>query len=45
MHQEHTELAHRLDTLGMKMESMDKKLDILVNIATRPSSYELDAGH
>lgn len=43
MHQEHTELAHQLDALSMKMDSMDKKLDLLVNIATRPSSYELDS--
>ena len=43
MHKEHVELAHKLDSLGMKMEAMDKKLDILVNIATRPSAYELDS--
>ena len=45
MHEEHIELAHKLDSLGMKMEVMDKKLDILVNIATRPSAYELDSSH
>lgn len=43
MYEEHIELAHKLDSLGMKMEAMDKKLDILVNIATRPSAYELDS--
>lgn len=43
MHEEHAELAHKLDALGMKMEAMDKKLDILVNIAVRPSAYELDS--
>ena len=43
MHEEHVELAHKLDAFGMKMEAMDKKLDILVNIATRPSAYELDS--
>ena len=43
LHEEHVELAHKLDSLGMKMEAMDKKLDILVNIATRPSAYELDS--
>ena len=43
MHEEHINLSHKLDTLGMKMEAMDKKLDILVNIATRPSTYELDS--
>ena len=42
MHEEHVELANKLDAFGMKMEVMDKKLDILVNIATRPSAYELD---
>lgn len=45
MHEEHIELAHKLDSLGMKMEAMDKKLDFLVNIATRPSAYELDSRH
>ena len=45
MHEERVELAHKLDTFGMKMEAMDKKLDILVNIATRPSAYELDSRH
>lgn len=43
MHEEHVELSHKLDAFGMKIESMDKKLDILVNIATRPSAYELDS--
>ena len=43
MHEEHVELAHKLDALGMKMEAMDKKLDILVNIAVRPSACELDS--
>ena len=43
MHEEHIELTHKLDALGMKMEAMDKKLDILVNIAVRPSAYELDS--
>ena len=43
MHEEHVELAHKLDALGTKMEAMDKKLDLLVNIATRPSAYELDS--
>lgn len=43
IHEEHINLSHKLDTLGMKMEAMDKKLDILVNIATRPSAYELDS--
>ena len=43
MHEEHAELSHKLDALGMKMEAMDKKLDILVNIAVRPSAYELDS--
>ena len=43
MHEEHIELTHKLDALGMKMEAMDKKLDLLVNIATRPSAYELDS--
>ena len=43
MHEEHAELSHKLDALGMKMEAMDKKLDLLVNIATRPSAYELDS--
>lgn len=42
MHEEHVELSHKLDALGMKMEAMDKKLDILVNIAVRPSTCELD---
>ena len=45
MHEEHIELANKLDAFGMKMEAMDKKLDILVNIATRPSAYELDSRH
>ena len=45
MREEHVELAHKLDALGMKMEAMDKKLDILVNIAVRPSAYELDSRH
>ena len=45
MYEEHIELAHKLDALGMKMEAMDKKLDLLVNIATRPSAYELDSRH
>ena len=43
MHEEHVKLSHKLDVLGMKMEAMDKKLDILVNIAVRPSAYELDS--
>ena len=43
MHEEHAELEHKLDSLGMKMEAMDKKLDILINIAVRPSAYELDS--
>lgn len=43
MHEEHVELSHKLDALGTKIEAMDKKLDILVNIATRPSAYELDS--
>lgn len=43
MHEEHVELSHKLDSLGMKMEAMDKKLDILVNIAVRPAAYELDS--
>ena len=43
MHEEHAELSPKLDALGMKMEAMDKKLDILVNIAVRPSAYELDS--
>ena len=43
MHEEHVELSHKLDALGTKMEAMDKKLDILVNIATRLSTYELDS--
>ena len=42
IHEEHINLSHKLDALGMKMEAMDKKLDLLVNIATRPSAYELD---
>ena len=45
MHEDHIELAHKLDAVEMKIESMDKKLDILVNIATRPSAYELDSRH
>lgn len=43
MHEEHVGLSHKLDALGMKMEAMDKKLDILVNIAVRPAAYELDS--
>ena len=43
MHEEHINLSHKLDALGTKMEAMDKKLDLLVNIATRPSAYELDS--
>ena len=43
IHEEHINLSHKLDALGMKMEAMDKKLDLLVNIATRPSAYELDS--
>ena len=43
IHEEHVELSHKLDALGMKTEAMDKKLDLLVNIATRPSAYELDS--
>ena len=43
MHEEHVEFSHKLDALGTKMEAMDKKLDLLVNIATRPSAYELDS--
>ena len=43
MHEEHVELAHKLDALGMKLEAMDQKLDILVNIAVRPSACELDS--
>ena len=43
MHEEHVELSHKLDALGTKMEAMDNKLDLLVNIATRPSAYELDS--
>ena len=42
MHEEHVELSHKLDALGTKMEAMDKKLDILVNIAVSLSAYELD---
>ena len=45
MHEEHVELSHKLDALGTKMEAMDKKLDILVNIAVRPAAYELDSRH
>ena len=36
---------NNFDALGMKMEVMDKKLDLLVNIATRPLDYELDSRH
>ena len=43
IHEEHINLSHKLDALGMKIEAMDKKLDLLVNIATRPSAYELDS--
>ena len=43
MNEEHVELSHKIDALGMMMEAMDKKLDLLVNIATRPSAYELDS--
>ena len=43
IHEEHINLSHKLDALGTKMEAMDKKLDLLVNIATRPSAYELDS--
>ena len=43
MHQEHIELESKIDMLADKMDSMDKKLDILVKIATRPAAYELDA--
>ena len=43
MNEEHVELSHKLDALGTKMEAMDKKLDILINIAVRPSAYELDS--
>ena len=43
MNEEHVELSHKIDALGMKMEAMDKKLDILVNIAVHPSAYELDS--
>ena len=45
MHEEHVELAHKLDAFEMKMEAMDKKLDLLVNIAVRQSAYELDSRH
>ena len=43
MNEEHVELSHKLDALGTKMEAMDKKLDILINIAVRPLAYELDS--
>lgn len=43
MHQEHIELESKIDMLADKMDSMDKKLDILVKIATKPAAYELDA--
>lgn len=42
MHDEHSAIVHKVDRLEMKLDSMDKKLDILVNIATRPTPYEID---
>ena len=34
--------AHKIDTMSLKIDAIDKKLDTLVNTATRPSACEID---